>query len=520
MHDILGGSNPTARPITGLLGNIYSGQIPFATPLGFQPPKDGVAIPNANGAMPTFNINGVPLGTGLAGTTFAGGNNNNNNGQTLNTQLGPDGLGLGFGTITVIDDYMTLSPELGTQILGKAQGVYVASSADGSTQMMAFTAMFEGGEYGDSLNFFGVFRIGSTMSRISVTGGTGKFKNACGFAEIRSLIPAGQHVTDVYHPRNQYLLHLDRKASQYERDNLAIYVQSVPLFKAAQNVDFIGKADFVYPIGASALSATLHGASILLKVSAHWDWFINLNAADYPLVTQDDLLHILSYMPKDLNFVNHTSYIGRRESRKLKPIVVDPGLYLAEEDEVFYATQKRELPDAYKLFSGSSSAILSRKFIEFCILGTDNLPRTLLMYLANSPSSTSVYFPTILCNSRKFNRTTINHNMQYASFNSRQEARPLNSDDFNDLVMSGAAFASPFEANDLILDQIDHELLHHKHNKPVPGGWCLGDNETEKCTHWGDAEVLRPGPGSKRLEKSFVQIFTNGTFRSSRCVYE
>ncbi|XP_055813807.1 beta-glucuronosyltransferase GlcAT14A [Solanum dulcamara] len=322
----------------------------------------------------------------------------------------------------------------------------------------------------------------------------------------------------VYHPRNQYLLHLDRKASQYERDNLALYIQSVPLFKAAQNVNLIGKADFVYPIGSSALSATLHGASILLRVSAHWDWFINLSADDYPLVTQDDLLHILSYMPKDLNFVNHSSYIGWRESRKLKPIVVDPGLYLAEEDEVFYATQKRELPDAYQLFSGSSSTILSRKFIEFCILGTDNLPRTLLMYLSNSPSSASVYFPTILCNSRKFNRTTINHNMRYASFNSREEVRPLNSSDFNDLVMSGAAFATPFEANNPILDQIDHELLHHKHDEPVPGGWCLGENETGKCTLWGDAEVLRPGPGAKRLEKRFVQIFTNGTFRSSRCI--
>ncbi|KAH0733903.1 hypothetical protein KY285_009610 [Solanum tuberosum] len=100
------------------------------------------------------------------------------------------------GTITIIEDYLTLSPELGTQNLGKAQGVYVSSSADGTTQMMAFTAMMEGGEYGDSLNFFGVYRIGSTMSRISVTGGTGKFKNACRFEEIRSFIQAGQHVTD------------------------------------------------------------------------------------------------------------------------------------------------------------------------------------------------------------------------------------------------------------------------------------------------------------------------------------
>lgn len=194
MHDILGGSNPTARPVTGLLGNIYSGQVPFARPVGFLPPKGGVAIPNANGALPTVSINGVPLGTGLAGTTFAG--NSNNNGRLFATQLGPDGLGLGFGTITVIDDIMTSSPELGSQSLGKAQGVYVASSADGSTQMMAFTVMMEGGEYGDSLNFFGVYKIGSVMSKLSLTGGTGKYKNACGFAEVRSLIPAGQHVTD------------------------------------------------------------------------------------------------------------------------------------------------------------------------------------------------------------------------------------------------------------------------------------------------------------------------------------
>ncbi|XP_057792206.1 dirigent protein 18-like [Salvia miltiorrhiza] len=205
MHDILGGSNPTARPVTGLLGNIYSGQVPFARPLGFLPPKDGVAIPNANGAIPTLNPNGIPLGTGLIGTAFTG-NSNNNNGKTV--QLGPDGLGLGFGTITVIDDYLTAAPELGSQQLGRAQGVYVASSADGLTQMMAFTAMMEGGEFGDSINLFGMYTVGSTMSRLSVTGGTGKFKNACGFAEVRSLIPAGQHVADGVESLLRITLHL------------------------------------------------------------------------------------------------------------------------------------------------------------------------------------------------------------------------------------------------------------------------------------------------------------------------
>lgn len=192
MHDILGGSSPTARPITGLLGSIYSGQVPFAKPVGFLPPQGGVAIPNANGAIPTVNgLNGIPLGTGLAGTQFAGPNPNG-----VQALLGPDGLGLGFGTITVIDDILTLSPELGSQPIGKAQGVYVASSVDGTTQMMAFTAVIEGGEYGDSLNFYGVYRIGAALSKLSVTGGTGKYQNACGYAEVRSLIPSGQNVID------------------------------------------------------------------------------------------------------------------------------------------------------------------------------------------------------------------------------------------------------------------------------------------------------------------------------------
>ncbi|KAL5542492.1 hypothetical protein UlMin_010202 [Ulmus minor] len=193
IHDILGGSVPTARPVTGLLGNIYSSQVPFAKPIGFLPPDGAVAVPNANGANPTVNgLNGLPLGTGLSGTAFAG----NVSPQNVPTQLGADGLGLGFGTITVIDDILTTTPDLGSQTLGKAQGVYVASSADGSKQLMAFTALLEGGEYNDNLNFFGVYTIGGTISQLSVTGGTGKFKNAYGIAEVRPLIPPGQHATD------------------------------------------------------------------------------------------------------------------------------------------------------------------------------------------------------------------------------------------------------------------------------------------------------------------------------------
>ncbi|KAK9289241.1 hypothetical protein L1049_017716 [Liquidambar formosana] len=311
----------------------------------------------------------------------------------------------------------------------------------------------------------------------------------------------------IYHPKNHYLLHLDLSAPQTDRDLLAIAVQSIPIFKAAQNVNVVGKADFAYPKGSSAISSTLRGASILLRLSSTWDWFINLSAADYPLVTQDDLLHILSFLPKNLNFVNHTSYIGWKESRRLKPIIVDPGLYLSEKTEIFYASQRRELPNAYRLFTGSSSAILSRKFIEFCILGSDNLPRTVLMYLSNTPSSLPDYFPTVLCNSQQFNRTTVNHNLQYASL----EPRPLSSSDFDSMIQSGAAFATQFQLDDPVLDLIDQVALRRRSGEAVPGGWCLGESENDTCSVWGDADVLRPGPGAQRLEKNIVKLLSNGT---------
>ncbi|XP_071722906.1 beta-glucuronosyltransferase GlcAT14A [Rutidosis leptorrhynchoides] len=324
-----------------------------------------------------------------------------------------------------------------------------------------------------------------------------------------------------YHPKNYYLLHLDLAAPQSDRDSLAVTVQSVPIFKAAQNVYVIGKADFAYPKGSSTISANLHGASILLRLHAKWDWFINLNAADYPLITQDDLLHILSYLPKELNFVNHSSYIGWRESKLLKPVIVDPGLYLKDQTDMFYATQKRPLPTAFRVYSGSTFAILSRKFVEFCILGADNFPRTLLMYLSNTPMSLSNYFPTILCNAHDYNKTVVNNNLMYVTFNktAKEKPHPLNSSEFDSMIQSGSAFATEFQFDDPTLDRIDREILGRDPGKVVTGGWCLGDPDNgTKCSVWGDGNVLRPGPGAKRLEKLVLYLLSDDRFLSRQCI--
>jgi protein xylosyltransferase len=94
----------------------------------------------------------------------------------------------------------------------------------------------------------------------------------------------------VYHPRNFYLLHLDLEAPIDERISLTRFVKQFSSFHKYADVQLVEKPNLVTYKGSTMIASTLHGASILLKHSDNWDWFINLSATDYPLVTQDGTL--------------------------------------------------------------------------------------------------------------------------------------------------------------------------------------------------------------------------------------
>ena len=96
-------------------------------------------------------------------------------------------------------------------------------------------------------------------------------------------------LTALYHPRNQYVVHLDLEAPAEERLELANFVRNEPLFAKLGNVRMIVKANLVTYRGPTMVTNTLHAAAILLKEGGDWDWFINLSASDYPLVTQDGM---------------------------------------------------------------------------------------------------------------------------------------------------------------------------------------------------------------------------------------
>lgn len=327
----------------------------------------------------------------------------------------------------------------------------------------------------------------------------------------------------LYHPRNQYVVHLDLEASVEERLNLSDFVNNEPLFAKLGNVRMIVKANLVTYRGPTMVTNTLHAAAILIKEAGDWDWFVNLSASDYPLVTQDDLLHTLSTIPRHLNFIEHTSDIGWKEDQRARPVIVDPGLYSLKKSDVYWVTEKRNVPSLYKLFTGSAWMMLSRPFIEYCLWGWDNLPRIVLMYYANFLSSPEGYFHTVICNAEEFRNTTVNHDLHFISWDNPPKQHPhfLTDNDYESMVSSNAPFARKFGRDESVLDKIDSELLHSNQYGYVPGGWFKDKAEpigTFPPDVTGNITELTPGPGAERIKRLITGLLSEDNFHANQCI--
>ncbi|KAJ4963712.1 hypothetical protein NE237_023651 [Protea cynaroides] len=335
----------------------------------------------------------------------------------------------------------------------------------------------------------------------------------------------------VYHPRNQYLLNLDASSSDDDRRKLAMSVRSERVFQAFGNVNVVGRSYALNLMGSSALAATLHAASIFLRISRDWDWFIPLSASDYPIMTQDDLLHAFTFLPRDLNFIDYTSNTGWKERQGINHIAMDPNLYFKENTQIFFASEPRATPDAFRIYGGSPWFILSRDFMDYCVYGWDNLPRKLLMYFTNVAYPLESYFHTVLCNSPEFQNTTVNNDLRFIEWYnpSDMERNFLNLSHYKKMVQSGSVFARPFQEGSLVLQKVDEIILKRRPDGVVPGSWCLdtGMNQTMEnsnsdtnedfCSIWGSINEVKPGPYGLKLRAILSKLAKEGKLRSSHC---
>lgn len=327
---------------------------------------------------------------------------------------------------------------------------------------------------------------------------------------------AARLLAALYHPGNSYLLHLDREAPAEEHRRLAELVSGRGVYARAGNVWIVGRPNLVTYRGPTMLTTTLHAIAVLLRLRRRWDWFINLSASDYPLVTQDDLMEAFAGLPRDLNFIQHTSHLGWKIKKRARPVILDTALYEDGRAELIrpvnISTNLRRLPTAFKLFTGSAWTMLSRAFAEYVTMGwEDNLPRTLLLYHANIVSSPEFYFQTVACNSRRFRNATVNHDLHFIRWDTPPKQHPLylTAKDYRRMLLSGAAFARKFRDGDPVLDRIDRDILRRRDPAAhfAYGGWCseAGDQNggAALCSNPqepGRRGAVKPGAGSRRLK--------------------
>ncbi|KAE8036872.1 hypothetical protein FH972_009505 [Carpinus fangiana] len=329
-------------------------------------------------------------------------------------------------------------------------------------------------------------------------------------------------VKALYHPANYYLIHMDYGAPAAEHRDLAEFVAGEPVFNQVGNVWLVEKPNLVTYRGPTMLATTLHAMAMLLR-TCNWDWFINLSASDYPLITQDDLIDAFSELPRDLNFIQHSGHLGWKLNKRGKPIIIDPGLYSRNKSDIWWVIKQRSVPTAFKLYTGSAWTILSRSFAEYCIVGWDNLPRTLLLYYTNFVSSPEGYFQTAICNSEEYKNTTVNHDLHYITWDNppKQHPRSLLLKDYRGMVLSNRPFARKFKKNDRVLDKIDRQLIKRQHGQFSYGGWCSGGTgkmySTCSALQSENFGVLRPGAGARRLKTLLTRTLSERNFHRQQC---
>ncbi|KAJ8760041.1 hypothetical protein K2173_010897 [Erythroxylum novogranatense] len=92
-----------------------------------------------------------------------------------------------FGLVRMIDNPLTLGPELSSKMVGRAQGFYAQASQEEIGLLMAMNFAFIEGKYnGSTITVLGRNRVFSKVREMPVIGGSGLFRFARGYAQVRT----------------------------------------------------------------------------------------------------------------------------------------------------------------------------------------------------------------------------------------------------------------------------------------------------------------------------------------------
>ncbi|XAR60443.1 hypothetical protein NMG60_11033826 [Bertholletia excelsa] len=92
-----------------------------------------------------------------------------------------------FGFMAMIDDALTVGPDLSSKMVGRAQGFYASASQKEVGLLMVMNFLFTEGNYnGSSITVLGRNAVFSPVREMAVMGGTGAFRWARGYAQAKT----------------------------------------------------------------------------------------------------------------------------------------------------------------------------------------------------------------------------------------------------------------------------------------------------------------------------------------------
>ena len=92
-----------------------------------------------------------------------------------------------FGLVNMIDNPLTLGPELNSKLVGRAQGFYASTSQSEVDLLMAMNFAITEGKYnGSTITILGRNPVFNKVREMPVIGGSGLFRFARGYAQLRT----------------------------------------------------------------------------------------------------------------------------------------------------------------------------------------------------------------------------------------------------------------------------------------------------------------------------------------------
>lgn len=280
----------------------------------------------------------------------------------------------------------------------------------------------------------------------------------------------------IHHRRNVYVIHIDSKTPQQEISSFLAHVQSKDEY--ASNVHVVDSEMLTYK-GISTVLNTLTLMSTALSKHAEWSYYINLSAGDYPLISPDNLAHLLA---RPVGFtsglLNYVWFFPRKEWRpysfRVRNMYWDPAGcgYQSKDARLFYMRGQKSNPlEAYRSYTFTKAeawAILSRPFIKF--LTRSSFAKRMLLAHVHVLSVSEHFVTDTLFNHPVWRATVVPDAFRlvvwyFRGHRSGQHPYVLDSKDPNDfkfwsfLEESTAIFARKFSVADSpIMDRIDSEI--------------------------------------------------------------